>query len=308
MLRLHARSMLYFDMIRRCGSVREAARQLHVASSAVNRQLLELEDELGTPLFERLPNGMRLTAAGEIVARHVIAVLQDARRVEGELEALRGVRRGEVSVVAVEGVTSDLLPDVLAHMHERYPGVHVETRTMGSSSMTASVTSGDADVALGYSLPADPQLQCLAMGRFGIGAVVAPDHPLAGEGPLAFKECLPFRLILSEPELSLYHLMQPLLQRYRDQFEVFTTTNSIELAKRLAERNLGIAFQTCIGLERELEDGRLCHRLLSDRQLASSNLGAYVRAGRTLPPALDAFIRTVEAELRRRERGVSPGR
>ena len=71
--------------------------------------------------------------------------------------------------------------------------------------------------------------------------------------------------------------------------------------KRLAERGLGIAFQTCIGLERELAEGRLCHRLLNDRQLASSDLGAYVRTGRSLPPALDAFIRTVGEELGKRE-------
>lgn len=300
-MRLHAKTLHYFDSIRRCGSIREAARQLHVASSAVNRQLLELEDQLGTPLFDRLPGGLRLTAAGEIVARHVISVLQDARRVEGELEALRGIRRGEVTVAAVEGVTSDLLPAVLLQMHQRYPGVRVETRSMGSVAMTAAVARGEADVALGYSLPPDPQLQCLASGRFGIGAVLGPDHPLAGSAPLAFKDCLPYPLILADPELSLHSLMAPLFQRYQGQMEVLTTTNSIELMKRLAERGLGIAFQTCIGLERELAEGRLCHRLLSDRQLASSDLGAYVRTGRSLPPALDAFIRTVGEALGKRE-------
>ncbi|GAB2179906.1 LysR family transcriptional regulator [Denitratisoma sp. agr-D3] len=302
-MRLHAKALQYFDMIRRCGSIREAARQLHVASSAVNRQLLELEGQLGTPLFERLSAGLRLTAAGEIVAQHVISVLQDARRVEGELEALRGIRRGEVNVVAVEGVTSDLLPAVLARMHETYPGVRVETRSMGSASMSAAVESGDADVALGYSLPATGALQCLAQGRFSIGAVLAADHPLAGNKPISFKECLSSPLILASSELSLHTLLQPLLQRYRGQVEIVTTSNSIELMKRLAERKLGIAFQTCIGLERELAEGRLCLRRLSDRQLAPSDLGAYVRAGRTLPPALDAFIRIVEAELRRRQSG-----
>jgi DNA-binding transcriptional LysR family regulator len=74
-LRLHARALLYFDAIRKAGSIREAARRLHVASSAVNRQLLELEDQIGAPLFERLPAGLQLTAAGEVVARHVIVVL-----------------------------------------------------------------------------------------------------------------------------------------------------------------------------------------------------------------------------------------
>jgi DNA-binding transcriptional LysR family regulator len=50
-MHIHARSLAYFDMIRRCGSIREAARRLHLASSAVNRQLLQLEEEFGTPLF-----------------------------------------------------------------------------------------------------------------------------------------------------------------------------------------------------------------------------------------------------------------
>lgn len=70
--RLHAPMIVYFDAIRRAGSVREAARRLNVASSAVNRQLLKLEAELGTPLFERLPAGLKLTHAGAAFARHAL--------------------------------------------------------------------------------------------------------------------------------------------------------------------------------------------------------------------------------------------
>lgn len=97
---IHARSLRYFDAIRRCGSIREAARQLHVASSAVKRQLLKLEAEVGTPLFERFASGLALTAAGEVFARHVISVMQDARRFESRGCAARagrqtrGARRG----------------------------------------------------------------------------------------------------------------------------------------------------------------------------------------------------------------------
>jgi DNA-binding transcriptional LysR family regulator len=120
-MHIHARSIRYFDMIRRCGSIREAARHLHVASSAVNRQLLQLEDEIGSPLFERLSSGLRLTAAGEVFSRHVITVLQDEHRLSTELELLRGVRRGSVSVAAVEGLNADLMPAVLTQMHRRYP-------------------------------------------------------------------------------------------------------------------------------------------------------------------------------------------
>jgi len=53
-LRIHASAMLYFDAVRRAGTIREAARRLNVASSAVNRQILKLETEIGAQLFERL--------------------------------------------------------------------------------------------------------------------------------------------------------------------------------------------------------------------------------------------------------------
>ena len=77
----HLRHLRYIDEIARCGSIRLAAERLHVAASAVNRRLLDVEDELGTPVFERLPRGMRLTAAGE-------RFLDRARNVLRELEAV----------------------------------------------------------------------------------------------------------------------------------------------------------------------------------------------------------------------------
>lgn len=85
-MNIHARSLHYFDMIRRCGSIREASRRLYVASSAVSRQLAMLEDEVGAPLFERLPGRLKLTAAGEVFASHVISVLQDEQRLIRELD------------------------------------------------------------------------------------------------------------------------------------------------------------------------------------------------------------------------------
>ena len=93
-LRIHAPAIYYFDMVRRCHSIREAARRLNVASSAVNRQILKLEDEMGAALFERLPGGLRVTAAGEILTRHVTLLLQDVERVRGELDGLHGVQTG----------------------------------------------------------------------------------------------------------------------------------------------------------------------------------------------------------------------
>ncbi|MDJ0929774.1 LysR family transcriptional regulator [Breoghania sp.] len=74
-MRIHSSALQYFDAVRRAGFIREAARRLNVAPSAVNRQILRLEAEIGTALFDRNPSGVTLTSAGEILAHHVIVVL-----------------------------------------------------------------------------------------------------------------------------------------------------------------------------------------------------------------------------------------
>ncbi|MFC3125555.1 LysR family transcriptional regulator [Pseudoroseomonas globiformis] len=79
---IHAPAVPYFDAVLRAGSIREAARRLSVASSAVNRQVLTLEAELSANLFERLPAGLRLTAAGGVLAEHADTVLRDTERTQ----------------------------------------------------------------------------------------------------------------------------------------------------------------------------------------------------------------------------------
>src|ERR1700722_18891995 len=103
-MRIHAPAIRYFDAVRKAGSIREAARGLNVASSAVNRQILKLEAELGSQLFERLPGGLKLSPAGEVFARHVAIVLRDAIRAESELNSLKGVKTGRVEIIAVESL------------------------------------------------------------------------------------------------------------------------------------------------------------------------------------------------------------
>jgi DNA-binding transcriptional LysR family regulator len=194
-MRIHSRAIIYFDMVRRCGSVRQASRRLNVSASAVNRQLLYLEGEIGAPLFERLPSGMKLTPAGEVLARHSITVIQDAQRTASEFDNLRGVRRGKVTLITVEGVNSDLLPAVIGRMLQLHPMVEIEATTAGSSAIPPVVLSGDADIGLAFSLPRNENLQQRAVGKFRIGAVVAPGHPLTQERRVTFGACARYPLI-----------------------------------------------------------------------------------------------------------------
>ncbi|MCQ4313495.1 LysR family transcriptional regulator [Pseudomonas stutzeri] len=300
-LRIHSPAIHYFDMVRRCQSIREAARRLNVASSAVNRQILKLESEIGAPLFERLPAGLRLTAAGEVFARHVLVVLQDAARASSELDALQGLRTGHVEIATVSGVTVDLLPSVLESMAVRYPHITVGVTSLGSQGIPDAVTSGQADIGIAFALRRTADLQQLGVGHFRLGAIVAADHPLAERREVSFSTCAEHRLILAKSDLSIHHLLAPVVARTRSPHKATLETSSVELAAQMAKRGAGIAFQTRIGIEAELQAGTLIHLPLNDNGQVLSDLGVYVRSSRYLPVAVDAFVRALCEEIASRE-------
>lgn len=299
-MRIHAAALLYFDAVRRAGSIREAARRLNVASSAVNRQILKLEAEIGAPLFERFASGIKLTSAGEALARHVLVVLQDLERARSDIEGLKGARAGHVSIAAVEGVSGALLPAVLGALRTRAPRVTASVRALGSLAIPGAVEEGEADIGLAFALPRRPELRQVAMGRFKLGAIMAPDHPLAGRASVSLAACFDHPVIMPTGDLSIGQILAPALARLSRPVQPVIRSSSIVLMSELAERGVGLAFQTRIGLERPIAEGRLVHVPLDAAGPVWSDLGVYVRAGRALPAALDLALRILAEEIARR--------
>ncbi|MGC9268600.1 LysR family transcriptional regulator [Acidiphilium sp.] len=294
------RTALYFDAVRRHGSIREAARHLDIAASAVNRQVLNLEEELGLALFERLPGGMSLTPAGEVMARHAIAVLQDERRAWSEFEALRGLRRGEIAVICAESLNARFLPRIIERMATRYPGLSIRLRTEGSNDIPQSLRDGDSDIGIAFSLRRDSGLQQLAVERLRLGAVVRAGHPLIGdaiEGTISFAHCVRHRLIMPSVDLSIHSLMAPLRQRFEGRLDIMMETNSVTLMKNLTQTLDVVAFQARIGIEAELADRSLVFLPLARPGPVVTELGVYLRQGRTLSAALDMFVALVREEM-----------
>jgi DNA-binding transcriptional LysR family regulator len=296
------RSIGYFEAVRRYGSIREAARKLGVAASAINRQLIKFETDLGMPLFERFPNGMKLTAAGEVFARHVLTVLQDAQRAAEELDSLRGLRRGELSIVTVESLGAAVLPDLLATMANRYPGVKFTIRSAGSNQIPTIISAGLADVGLAFSLGHHPELQQLGSGRFRLGAVMRPEHPLAHEKQVTFSQCAVHPLILPTEELSIHTLLRPYLTRFAGKMQLVAEVGSMELMKNLTLKLAAICFQTRFGIEAECDARRLVLIPLHGSAAVTTDLGIYVRRGRTFPAALDAFVSLAGEQLKELEK------
>ena len=237
-----------------------------------------------------------------MLARHVTHVFQDMDRTLEDLERLKGLHSGSVRLLTAESVNADLLPGAIAVFHGRHPHVQLHARTAGSQTIPQAISDGEADIGLAFALYRHPDLRQVAVGRFPLGAVMAPAHRLAGRKSLALGALLPERLFLATPDLAIRQLMEPHLARAAREFRPAGELSSIELARQLALRGQGIVFMTRFGIEAELARKALVFVPLNLNGPIVSNLGIYVRRGRALPPAVDALVQVLTEAVDGREK------
>lgn len=295
--KIHASNLYCFDAVRKLGSIREAAKSLHIASSAISRQIQKLEENLDVQLFERSAQGLTLTAAGESFARHCQLVLQDTDRLFSDLDAIKGIQKGHIEIATVEGPSVELIPHVIRLFRDQFPKISIGIKVTGSTEVAELILNGHVDIGLAFDLDHVKGLHQLWVSKYPIGAVVPTDHPFADKTQLTFAECSNFPVIVSQRNLSIFkHLarLMPLLDPNHDIIQ----TNSVALARQLVLEGQGIAFQTQIGIEQDISAGLLRHIPIQEAHLNDSELGIYVRSNRILPQATEQFIKILTGALK----------
>lgn len=295
---LIAISYRYFMAVAELGSVRAASRELNVAASAVSRQLILLESALGNRLFDRSGRGLKLAPAGEVLLRGLRRAAQNHENTLDELAALRRLTRGLLRIATVESVSASVLPDMLEHFMQTYPGIQVAVTVAGSEAVTQLVREHQAELGFTFNPSSLDGLEALVSRDLDLGAIMAPDHPLAKMKKLSLADCAAHPLAWPSPGLSLRAILDsiPSARKIRPAFEC----NSLRLMASLARRGSCIAFQTLIGIERELASGTLAFVPLSDKRLPVDRLRIVARAGAGARPTVEAFLGIVQHHLARR--------
>ncbi len=284
----------YVDAIARAGSIRKAAEEVHVAASALNRQLRELEESLGVELFERLPRGMRATGAGEMLLAHIRQQRRDFALIRNQIEEMRGLRRAHVHVTAHESATRDLLSSAIVRFLRDHPAVTF-TVGMGSTARTMSDLLEDT-TELGLLFNPQPHAMLVRLGdvEAPLHAVMAPDHPLARREKLWLSDCLdhPYALTNSGQAGS-RRLIEAQAQRAGVELRPALQSESFELMARFAQDAGGLFFQIAAGVRAEVQRGALVAIALKDPPLQAARLVLLARRGRTLSVAASRFSQTV---------------
>jgi DNA-binding transcriptional LysR family regulator len=295
---LHSRMLRYLDEVARCGSIRQAAERLNVASSAINRQILALEAELGTPIFHRLPRRLRLTASGEVVISHVRETLKEHRRVQSRIQDLKGLGVGEVTLATMNGLAGGFLPRIAAEFGQRHPRAKISIRSLFADEIIHAVVSGEADLGLGYNLPTDPRLRLVESFDTRLGAVVSPTHPLALRSPVRLSECASYPLILSDTSMTIHQIMITAFARSDLVIEPTYRSNSPEFMKNLARSEKGVTFLSNVDVAEEQVTRSLVYLPIQDRHVSTQPLSLVHRGKRTLETTASLFMEEIRDALR----------
>jgi DNA-binding transcriptional LysR family regulator len=277
----------YLDAVAHHGSIRKAAEALHIASSALNRRILDLEADVGSPLFERLPRGVRATAAGELFLAYVRRSLKELRLVEAQIDGLRGLVHGRVRIAVAESVTGRMLPDAIAEYHQRHPGVGFSVTVGGPRELSQALARDKVDLILTHENVDEAEVIVLAEVPQPLCALVAPEHPLAARKSLRLRECVAYPLAIPDETLAARSLIDAALGGASIRFEPALLSNSIETTKMFARTSGGVCFSFKIGKKPDVSG--LIAIPLSDPGLAEARLSLAGRRGRVLPVAAAAF-------------------
>ncbi|GAB2989004.1 LysR family transcriptional regulator [Saccharothrix stipae] len=161
-------------VLARTGSFTATAAELHLVQSTVTSQVKALERHLGARLFDRLPSGARLTEAGRQAVEHAREVLTSEQRLRDAVRGSTAVE-GDVRIAAPESVCAYRLPQRIADVAMRWPGISVHLSPAGTRQALAGVRNGTLDLALVLedALVA-PGLKVTAIGVEPIELVSAP--------------------------------------------------------------------------------------------------------------------------------------
>ena len=244
------------DAVARAGSIRRAADLMNIAPSALNRRLAAFEEEFGTPVFERLPHGVRPNAAGELLLQHIRAQRADLARLRGTVDELKGLRRGHVAIACSQGLTPFYLPQRIADFRSRFPRV----------TFSLKVARPPRRGGRAHPLHRRPRPRVRARRHGGLPkilctvaqpvcAVMAKAHPLAAAPRVRLRDCLDGPHVAPAAHLGVRHLLDLSLRRSSRALRPIVEADSFEFLRRYVTHEGAVGFEIPIGLSDAEEHG-----------------------------------------------------
>jgi DNA-binding transcriptional LysR family regulator len=291
------RHLLTFKVVAEVRGFTRAAEILGYAQSSITAQIQSLEEELGTPLFDRLGKKIVLTDAGE----RLLPYVQEMTKLQDSIKAIAQSKdepSGTLVIGAPESLAAYRLPPIIREFRAHYPMVKMVLKPGLCWELRSHVRNGELDLAFLLEAASDaPDLHIETLVVEKMSLIASPDHPLVQLPSVEPHHLKDETILHTEPGCS----YRSLFEKHLIQHGIYTNPDmefwNIEAIKNCVMCGLGISFLPHITVQTEIRDGKLVALNWDDESHRVSTQLVYHRS-KWMTPALREFLKVVRKHLK----------
>ena len=275
------RQLQILQTIAETGSFTACGRKLHVSQSAISRQILLLEEELGEPLFLRVGRRVRMTHAAESLVQLGQRVFQDVRDTVGAITDRTGELRGTLRLSGGMTVCLYVFPALLKHLRRVHPHLELRLTVAIADRSIEEIRAGRIDAGL-LTLPVDQSdLVTVPALREELLLMTTPTHPLARRKKVTPQDLAEEPLVMFEAGSATRRVIDHFFASQNIEPNVVMDTENVEIIKAMVRTGLGISIVPYQAIAREVQARQLFCTPIEGSELYRDTGWVYARANRT---------------------------
>jgi DNA-binding transcriptional LysR family regulator len=285
-------------------SFHRAAEALYLSQPAVSARIQALERALGKRLFEREGRTVRLTEAGEALLPYAERAIQAVAEGQHAVQQTTSRAAGPLTLAAVPTICTYLLPEAMKRFRQEHADCKVLIRTGHSREVLQMVLNEEAEIGLARSL-AHPQVETIHLARDPFVLVVYPRHRFVRSGRATLEEVASEPLVFYDRGSSDWTLLTAAFRKQALLPNVVLELDTIEAAKKMVERGVGISLLPKLAIRREVAEGTLVPVRLVGADLPRRHVDLIYLRGRVLGERAQQFVQMLRQVLTSAERGAA---
>jgi DNA-binding transcriptional LysR family regulator len=287
----------YFIAVAKTGSLRKAADQLFISVSAVHRQIALAEEDLGIILFERLPNGLKLTLAGELLYADLLKWQKEFQHTRIRFDEIQGLNRGTIEFGLISALSDGFIMQSIQYMYENYPWIHFNIRVADSEIIAKKIMDAELDFGLILNPKAHHHLEVIHFLELPVGFVMSNDHPLVHAKKIYFSDTLSDNHFIPSEPLIIHDYVQALYKHHQFIPARKTESNDIRLMNALIQKNLGIGILSFLDVLPYLERKELVFKPILEKGLHPLTIALCVAPKRQISRASQLMIKHISEQM-----------
>lgn len=299
--RIELRHLRYFLAVAETENFTRAAERLAVSQPSVSQQIKDLEEALGSPLFDRIGKRVQLTEAGRAFRSHAEGVLARFDEAVASVDAVAGAVRGHLTICVVPAVNVPWVARALGRFFEQHPGVTVSVRERSAQEVETEVESGRADLGVGVLSHASPNLRYQRLSVDELALIVRRDHELARRESVTLEAVARLRVSMLPEGFMIRDLIDEAFRKAQVRPIVAVELDTVDAS---------LATTVAAGIPTILPaivlEGRPILALTAVKlagRPTRMDLGLILRSGGPPSPAAHAFVHALESLVK----GAGPG-